>query len=36
MFKLGEPAEEGGPQLEIEPLDPANEEDKFVQPTTEG
>lgn len=35
MFKLGEPAEENGPQLEIEALDPANDDDKFVQPQTE-
>jgi len=35
MNKLGEAAEENGPQLEIEPKDPENEDDKFVQPQTE-
>ena len=32
MYKLGEAADEGGPQLEIEALDPTNDDDKFVQP----
>ncbi len=35
LFKLGEAEEEGGPQLEIENMDPENEEDHFKQPETE-
>lgn len=35
IYKLAEAEEEGGPQLEVEKLDPENEEDNFKQPQTE-
>ncbi len=35
IYKLAEAEEEGGPQLEVEKLDPENEEDNFKQPETE-
>ena len=35
IFKLSEPEEENGPQLEIEKIDVEDEEAKFVQPQTE-
>jgi len=35
MFKVTPNEEEGGPELEIEKIDPEDEEAKFVQPQTE-
>ena len=35
MYKLADAEEEGGPQLEIEAVDPEDEEAKFKQPETE-